>query len=74
MHLYTLNKHRENVLRTFESFVKSTDDPKIKDALLKEAAKAIFITGDTGYLSRKEGEKEGWDLIQIINDLTKKET
>lgn len=71
MHLYTTNKHRSNVLKTFESFVKSSDDPKTRDAVLMKAAESIFTIGDTGYLSGKDTEKDGLNLVQIIDSLRK---
>jgi len=53
MHLHTLNKHRENSLKTFETFVKSTDDDKIKDAILVQATKTIFDAGETGFVNSR---------------------
>ena len=69
MHLYTLNKHRANVLKTFESFVNSTDEPNIRDTVLVKAAEAIFDARATGYLSGKDSRKGGLELIQSINNL-----
>lgn len=71
MHLKTTNKHRANVLKTFESFVKSSDDPKTRDTVLIKAAESIFTIGETGYLSGKDSEKDGLNLFQIIDRLPK---
>lgn len=70
MHLYTVNRHRSNVLKTFESFVKSTDDPRNRDAVLIKAAESIFSPGDSGYLSNKD-TKEGLEFVQFIDSLRK---
>lgn len=67
MHLYIVNKHRENSLTTFESFVKATDDNRIKDAILLQATRCIFETGDTGYLSSREKSAKGIDMIKIFD-------
>jgi cation transport regulator ChaB len=70
MHLHTLNIHRANVLKTFESFVKSSDDPHIKDLLLTKAADAIFNSGETGYLSGKDhASKDGLEQLIQVNPL-----
>jgi CHASE3 domain sensor protein len=72
MHLYTLNKHRENSLKTFQAFVESTNDPKTKDAVLIQATKAIFEAGDTGYVSSKDSTITGMETIKIVDQLKEK--
>lgn len=72
MHLYTLNKHRENSLKTFQAFVESTNDPKTKDAVLIQATKAIFEAGDTGYVSSKDGTITGMETIKIVEQFKEK--
>jgi hypothetical protein len=72
MHLYTLNKHRENSLKTFQAFVESSNDPKTKDAVLIQATKAIFEAGDTGYISSKEGTLRGIEIIKIVDQFKEK--
>ena len=54
MHLYTLNRHRQNSLASFQAFVESTEDPKIRDTVLIQATKAIFESGETGFVSSKK--------------------
>lgn len=66
MHLQTLNRHRENSLKSFRSFVESTDDPKIKDVVLIQATKAIFEAGETGYISNKGESVTSMDTIKIV--------
>jgi hypothetical protein len=72
MHLHTLNKHRENSLKSFQSFVEATDDPKIKDMVLIQATKAIFEAGDTGYISSKTEGITNMETIKIVDQLDKK--
>jgi hypothetical protein len=72
MHLYTLNKHRENSLKSFQSFVESTEDPKIRDTVLIQATKAIFEAGETGYVSSKDGNITGLETIKIVDQFREK--
>jgi hypothetical protein len=44
-----INRHRQNALRTFETFVASTTQPQVKDAVLLETTKAIFAPQSSGY-------------------------
>lgn len=50
-HLGALNKHRANSLQTFQAFVQATEDPQVRDAVLIQAARAIFDSGPTGFVS-----------------------
>ena len=68
MHQYSLNKHRENSLKTFRTFVDSTNDTEIKDAVLIQATKSIFEAGETGYVSKKAGD----NTFEIISKLFRK--
>ena len=66
MHLYTLNKHRQNSLASFQAFVESTEDPKIRDTVLIQATKAIFESGETGFVSsNKTSSIIGLETIKI---------
>ena len=67
MHLQTVNRHRENSLKSFQSFVESTDDAKIKDTVLIQATKAIFETGETGYISTKGNGITSMETIKIVS-------
>lgn len=53
-HNYIVNKHRQNALSTFETFVSATHDSHIKDAILTQATASIFAPQHTGY-----GEADG---------------
>ncbi|MBI3256006.1 MAG: hypothetical protein HYZ63_03475 [Candidatus Andersenbacteria bacterium] len=66
MHQQILNKHRENSLTTFKAFVDSTDDARVKDAILTQATKAIFRAGDTGYVSAKEKIEAGPAILPVL--------
>lgn len=67
-HLYALNSHKANSLKVLKSFVESTSDPKIRDAVLIQATKSIFDSGSTGYINSKDSSAaHGFDLLNIVN-------
>lgn len=69
MHLYALNKHRQNSLMSFQAFVESTEDPKIRDAVLIQATRAIFEAGETGYVSSRDASTKGLEMIKIADQI-----
>ena len=65
-HNETVNRHRQNALRTFETFVRATDDKDTKDAVLLEATRSIFASQPSGFL-RGGGEAESPStIIEVI--------
>ena len=66
MHLYTLNKHRSNCLNTFQTFFQSSLEPKIKDVILLQATKAVFDSGDTGFITTKDITFNGMETIKVM--------
>lgn len=73
-HNATVNKHRQNALSTFETFIKAAgSDIQTKNAVLLEATHTIFSHQNTGYL---KGESEGDSqnkIIEIIKNVTSKD-
>lgn len=69
-HLATVNKHRENTLNSFKLFIQSIDssDADVKNTIVKEIAKAIYESGETGYISLKQGAS---DSSSIVTEITK---
>jgi hypothetical protein len=69
-HLATVNKHRENTLNSFKLFIQSIDssDSDVKNTIVKEIAKAIYESGETGYISLKQGAS---DSSSIVTEITK---
>ena len=64
-HNYVVNKHRQNALGTFDTFVNSAHDQQTKSAILLQATQAIFTPQHTGYISQ-EGEAGGYPQIMEI--------
>ena len=54
MHLFTLNRHKANCLRTMKALQESSDDPRTREVVLMQATKAIFELNETGFISSKE--------------------
>ena len=62
-HNYVVNRHRQNALSSFETFVTSASDEQTKNAVLIQATQSIFIPQNTGYTS---GESEATPPTQLI--------
>jgi hypothetical protein len=62
-HNYVVNKHRQNALSTFDTFVNSAQDQQTKSAVLLQATQAIFVPQPTGYISQ---EGESGSLPQVF--------
>lgn len=65
MHLYALNKHRENSLTTFQAFVESSKDDQVRDTILIQATRAIFEAGQTGYVSSPDVAMPNIETIKL---------
>lgn len=69
-HNETVNRHRQNALQTFETFVQASDDSETKDAVLLEATRSIFSAQPTGFL-RRDGERESPStVIEVLRRIT----
>jgi len=71
-HLYTINKHRQNTLDSYKLFLESVnrEDTMTRNALMMEVAKAIYDSGNTGYLSSKKQESSPSiiEMTRLIKD------
>lgn len=68
-HLCAVNKHRANILRTYESLIDSANSNESKDAILLQTTKAIYDMGETGYVSSKDSNNpyEVASLMEMLN-------
>lgn len=65
-HNGTVNRHRQNALQTFETFVGATADPETKDAVLIETTRSIFSSQPSGFL-RSDGDHESPNtVIEVV--------
>jgi hypothetical protein len=66
-HNYIVNQHRAIALTTFQTFVTSTSDQAVKNAILLQAAQSIFSASRSGYLKDESDPPQ----ITYINDVVK---
>lgn len=65
-HLRVTNRHRVNALCTFATFVASTQDKNVRDAVLLEATRCVFAPGQSGYLAGESVLPTG-RIIEVLN-------
>jgi hypothetical protein len=66
-HNYVVNKHRQNSLSTFETFVKAAgDDVDTKNAVLLQATQSIFSGQASGYISKESDSETPNKFIEIM--------
>jgi hypothetical protein len=75
-HLWVVNKHRQNALATFQTFVHGAgDDMQTKNAVLLEATRCVFSPSITGYLSGGADEEAPIsrvvEILKATGDVTK---
>ena len=65
-HLAVVNRHREDALNTFRSFVEGTDTPETKNQILLAAAHAAFGQTATGLIGEKA---DGGNTLEVFEGL-----
>ena len=65
-HLAVVNQHREDALRTFQTFVDSSSDTQVRDKVLLAAANAAFGQTATGLIGERG---DGGNTIEVIEGL-----
>lgn len=65
-HLYVLNRHRQLTLSVYPLMAKATNEQEQSNAIVTQAAKAIFDPGATGYLDGDDNPNPV-NLTEIIN-------
>ena len=72
-HLAAVNRHREDALRTFRSFVEGTESPDTKDQVLLAAARAAFGQVPTGLVADKGDSASALEVLSGIgSNLTRR--
>lgn len=66
------NLHRSSALRTYRALLSATRDEAVHEAILQQAAHAIFSPSETGY-SKHGTPAEHAPMLQLFQDVTKKE-
>ena len=72
MHLYTLNRHRANTLKSFEYLTNSPDSLSADsyNAILMEVAKAIYESGQTGYINMNDNNADMPSIVDFSKIIT----
>ncbi len=71
-HNFIVNRHRQNALNTFETFVKAAgDDIQTKNAVLLQATQSIFALQSSGYISKDSDIESPNKIIEIVKDVSK---
>lgn len=67
-HNYVVNKHRQNALATFQTFINAPVERQIKDTVLLQAAQTIFSAQQTGYVENERMPQlvSGAEVIKTI--------
>jgi len=69
-HNYVINKHRQNCLNTFETFVKATgNDTETKNAVLLQATQSIFSSQPSGYVHKDSETESPNKFIEIMRSV-----
>ena len=59
MHQSAISKHKAMGLQTFQAFSSAADDPTVKDAVLLETTRSIFMTPSTGLVDTRTTSGDG---------------
>ena len=65
-HNYVVNKHRQNALSTFETFVKAASDDQTKNAVLIQATQCIFSQQATGFVTHESDAAPSPQILEIV--------
>ena len=68
-HLHVVNLHKAISLQTFKTFEDAADkeDKEIRNAVLLECTKTIFVTPETGYINT-EDKNSGTNIIEVMKN------
>ncbi len=67
MHLASVNKHRAVSLQTLRAFRQAVEDSAVKDAVVLEAARAVYENVPSGYIGRQATEQgANARMIEVI--------
>ncbi len=69
-HNYVINKHRQNCLNTFETFVKAAgNDAETKNAVLLQTTQSIFSSQSSGYVHKDSESESPNKFIEIMRSV-----
>lgn len=69
-HNFVVNRHRQNALSSFETFVKGATDPQTKDAVLLQATQSIFSPQNSGFVKDERDANPGSHIVEVVRGIT----
>ncbi len=66
-HNSIVNKHRQNALMTYTTLVEASEDNRVKDAILLQAATSIFTPQSTGYTNTSGESASPKSVVEILS-------
>jgi hypothetical protein len=69
-HNEVVNRHRQNALNSFETFVKSTHDAETKNAVLRQATQSIFAPQDTAFSKNDVSAGPATQIVEIVRGIS----
>lgn len=70
-HNFVVNRHRQNALSSFETFVKGAGDAHTKDAVLLQATQSIFTPQDSGFVKGEGTPNPGGQIVEVVRGASK---
>jgi hypothetical protein len=68
-HNYVVNRHRQNALSTFETFVKAASEDQTKNAVLIQATQSIFSPQISGFTTQESEPATSPRILEIIRSV-----
>ncbi len=73
MHLANVNKHRAISLQTLQAFRQAASDEVSKDAVVLEAARAVYENVPSGFIGKHVSDKQGGSrILELIRSIDRK--
>lgn len=65
-HNVIINRHRQNALSTFQTFVEAATDDAVKNHVLLKATESIFAQEVSGYLTREPDPRPSSQILEVL--------
>lgn len=69
-HNAIVNKHRQNALSSFETFVEGSKDEQTRNAVLLHAAQSIFAPQSSGFTSGDNESSGAPNIVELVRTIT----
>jgi len=69
-HNHVVNKHRQNALTSFQTFIEGASDAQTKNAVLIQASQSIFAPQSSGYISGEPDAAGPSQFIELVRTVS----